>query len=511
MLPIAIAVLSFAVYTLAVLTLHQGRHTPFALEEEGPFPAALSRRLYPLATHGRMELGVHDFLAKRVGAGVPAEQALDEAAAAGAAPVGAVILTRDGTGIGGIVMAEAAFALFGLGTQALPLFFLVLVGLSAAVFIWRYRDQRMSAVPTVLFALTLLLLTPLSTAIDYVAQAPVGGLRYYSVVGVLPALHWCLEFFEQGRAPGRVPRWAALGLQVAILGFAMLVRGSPAYLIGPVVVCAAAALWRGTARRWRIALVLLLPAVLLRVETTTLPRWAFPEYAAAGRLYGTVWHRMFVSFGENPAWPFAGVPETYRCPAEIPEGIIPGLVDRNAQCVWWGYIRRQGIPNHEGIDGMYGARYEKVLRSAFFAIVKTYPREAFLTFFYYKPAALFGVLVQSTLQWWNAARLTVWLCLIQVLLLCVFVIARPPARPLRDLGRRAGLLALFAGFGVLPQLIAWPNPFTTADMIAYRLAVYAIAVTCAVAAARWLLARSFRLAPADGESVPVPAVAGRDG
>jgi hypothetical protein len=490
-LPVVIAAVSFAIYAIAVLTLDQGRSTSFVLEEDGPFPAALSYERYGTRPNGMVDDGVNRFFERALAAGEPVGRVLDEAAAGPAIATGQVGLTKDGTGVGGLIMAEMAFGLFGLKAQALAMFFLTLVGLSASAFIMRYRDQRMSAVPILLLGLTLVLLTPMSIDASFVAQAPVGGLRYYVVLGILPTLHWCLEFLDHGNTPAKPLRWGLLGIQVTVLGLTILVRSSPAYLIGPPVVCAAWVLWRQPGqRRRRNALLLLLPAALLYMELTALPKWAFPEYAAAGRLYGTVWHRLFVSFGVNPAWPFPGVRERYQCADRgIPEGIMPGLIDRNAHCVWLSYAHAHDVSLRPAIDGLYGKQYEKVLRSEFLLTVRQHPREAFLTFFYYKPVALSEMIFASTLRWGEAATLTAGLCLLQIFLFSAFVFARPSPTPLREAGRQMGLLLLFSAFALAPQLVAWPNFSTVPDIIAYRLCAYAVVMSMAVAAIGRLLCR----------------------
>jgi hypothetical protein len=145
-LRVAIAALSFAVYAIAVLMLDQGRSMSFALEEGGPIPVTLSQRLYQTRS-GQMDTGLYRFFLEALSAHLTAEQAIDEALNGRAKPTGISVVVQDGIGIGGIVITEAAFALFGPRAQALPLFFLALVGISAAAFVTRYRDQRMSAVP----------------------------------------------------------------------------------------------------------------------------------------------------------------------------------------------------------------------------------------------------------------------------------------------------------------------------------------------------------------------------
>ena len=214
------------------------------------------------------------------------------------------------TVVGAIVIVKAAFALFGPSAQALPLFFLALIGISAAAFVARYQSQRMSAVPILFLGLTLLLLTVL-TAAPMSIGVPIGGIRYYAIVGILPALHWCFEFIGDDDGPRKSIRWALLIIQVVILGLAILVRGSPIYLLVPVIVCAAVLFWRCRVRRpWRVfAVFLLAPLAVIFLEVGQAPRFAFPEYSSTGRLHrlaqGLYW------FHIHPEWPFSGVRELF--------------------------------------------------------------------------------------------------------------------------------------------------------------------------------------------------------
>jgi len=103
-------------------------------------------------------------------------------------------------------------------------------------------------------------------------------------------------------------------------------------------------------------------AVLI-VGLTIPPRLAFPEFAAQGRLYGLVWHRAFIGFVENPAWPFPGMREKYDCSAQIPDGLAPGVLDRNGLCVWDAYGPNRTRSMEEVGNELFDGNYEAALRS----------------------------------------------------------------------------------------------------------------------------------------------------
>src|SRR5262249_28054123 len=162
-----------------------------------------------------------------------------------------------------------------------------------------------------LTALALLLLTPLSDQPSAV-QAPLGGIRSYALVVILPALHWCFELSEKSDRPrpGGWARWGLLGAQLPILALGGLVRGGPLYLAVPLLAHAGLALRRMGKGRWRrTAAVLLTPAASLFVGIEATGRLGFPDYVAGGRAFVTIWHHAFLGLGVNPEWPYPKVRE----------------------------------------------------------------------------------------------------------------------------------------------------------------------------------------------------------
>jgi hypothetical protein len=467
-----LAVASFSVYAIMVLSLHQERVVPFQVEETGALQAATSHWRY------RTPLGLIDsslrqyFFDQALALHLPAEQAVEEAIHGSSIQTHNLVIASDGNGVGSIVAAELAFALFGPHARALPLLFALLVGISAACLLLRYRDERVSAVPTVLLAMGLLLITPLSSDVGS-SQAAIGGIRNYAVVGILPALHWCFEFMDAG-SPYRtvgLKRWALLFIQVAILGLSILVRGSPIYLLIPVIAGAAYALWRnrGKANQRPRLTVLFIPIAALLIGLTVLPRLAFPEYAKAGRLYNIVWHRVFISLSLHPDWPFPGVHEKFVCP-EIPEGITKWGGDRNGHCAWIVYAHSHAMPSDILVAKVYDSDYEAALRGAFFDVIRAYPREALETFFYYKPRNTLQQSAAALRPYLSDATRSIGsLVALQLLLVIAFIGTRPPAAPLRDAGCRAAVLCLFLIPALVPQWIAWTSMTVSADLFAYLL------------------------------------------
>jgi hypothetical protein len=485
---LVLTALSFALYATAVMALHQDRTVAFVNEELGPLPSAVSYWLYG-TPGGLIDFHVADFFLTAQRSTTPTDEVVDQAIHGAAPRTGWLIFALDGAGIGTIVAARLGFALFGPHGQALPLTYLLLIGLSTVSFALRYRDERMSAAPILLLALTLLLFTPLLDGLN-AQQAPIGGLRYYAVVGILPALHWCFEFGDKG-IPGRyggLARWGLLGVQLAVMGLAILVRGSPFYLLLPL----AGAVWLALRQRHAgvavrtTATYLFVPAAVLAIGLGLLPRLAFPDYAASGRLYVNVWHHIFVGLGTSPYFPFPGLTERYPCP-EIPEGLVPGAQDRNGQCVWSAYVHGMHMSPSEAHSGLYSDKYESVLRNAVFYVARYYPGKVLKDILYYKPR----LIVDAVATTWPSlsspsARPVLPLALLQIALFVGFVATRPEPRPVRDAAIRLAVLLPFLISVQIPLLVAWARPWTIVDLLTY--------LFCGVEIGLWLvLALCFKL------------------
>jgi hypothetical protein len=326
------AVLCFLVYAAAILALHQGRSVAFDSDEDGPIPLVVSHWFYGTQL-GLVDPGLVQFFKRHERTEAAIETAIDRSHVSLTGQLG---LANDGIGVGGMIATNLGFTLFGARARALPLLFVSLLGLSVLCFIVRYRDQRFIVVPLVLAGLTLLLLTPIAQVPGMAEQIPWGGVRSYAVIGILPAFHWMLAVGERA-SQSRPMRLADLGLsaiQAAILAFSILVRGAPMYLLFPVAGTAAWAWHRRAAPRLEIALRLLVPGLVVAFGLMVLPRLAFPEYAAAGRLYQTAWARVTVGVARrSPHWPFPGLQQTYSCP-DIVGGMAPQNLDQVADCIW---------------------------------------------------------------------------------------------------------------------------------------------------------------------------------
>jgi hypothetical protein len=475
-----LAALSFALFAFAVISLQQARTIRFVVEEAGPIPAALSHYLFG-ARGALMDSGLRNFFLKKLVV-LPAEQAVERAVRSDGNLTHRLAPLDDGTGVGTVILVMAAFALFGLHAHALSYLFLSILGISTAMFMLRFQDKRIMAIPVLFSAFAALLLSPMAYLSIVAQQAPIGGIRSYAIVPIIAALHWCLEIAADSpiRRRDAVLRWALLGIQIGVLIFSILVRGSPIYLLGPVFAVGLYRLRRnrGQAGIRMMLLRVIVPTLALFVVLHSITPVFYREYARAGRASTIAWHRLFISFGLHPAWPFPGLREKYPCP-DIPEGLVPVGSDRSGECIWWTYIRAHNLSTDHGHEAINSDEYDAVLRSAVWYVIRTYPKEAFDLFFYIKPKLI--VTNELAMLSLRAPRgqLLFWVVLaFQCAILIAFMIDWPLDRVFADIAYGAGMLSPFLLFGLVPQIIAWPAPHTAIDFNAY--------VSCALILSLWL-------------------------
>jgi hypothetical protein len=293
----------------------------------------------------------------------------------------------------------------------------------------------------------------------------------------VPAFHLVLELADREWQADQAWRLHAflLTVQVIILVLAILVRGSAAYVVGPILLVGLLRAWKNRhdhahlrLLRREACVIVLVGVVFVGSLLLALPR----DYVRDGHLAATTefWHRAVVSLGVNPAWPFGNLHEIYDCSnGGIPEGLTAGPRDRNGHCIWWHYLGTHSVPTGMGTSELYGSRYEAAMRAAFFDVARLYPREVLATIFYYKPMELFRSMEYVTLNpVVHSLILMVFILAAFINFLGFLVIAGGSSTGL-ILARLIGLGALF-GISCIPSyLVAWAEPQTTADLLFYCL------------------------------------------
>jgi hypothetical protein len=469
------------IYAATVVALPQVRDNSYPCERSS-IAAAVTNVLYGQRV-GTVYSGILDLYLKSFD--VPLEKLLRDTPGIGSdhptPPAGYLMKTTgDGNGVGYLVVASAAFRVFGLHAWALPLAMLILMVVSAALFLRRHSGALAGVVTTYFAALTVMLFTPLMTVPAYASNIPVAGIRYFSLLTVLPAIHILLDILDGRPTQSAELRWQniMLAAQAAILVMAILVRGSMTAVIAAIVVVMCIIAWRHRGGSGRVrplrrkATVMGLTALGLVVAIAL---WVPDNYIKQGRFGTVIWHRITLSLGIDEAFPYPGVKEMFPCEKYIPEGILPGTPDRNGHCMWLAYVVEHHIPIDTIATQTYGGNYEAVLRDAFFRIAWRYPREVLKTFLIVKPAYIFwSVRTSLAFDLSGFSPLTIGLLLASLVVFLVNAIAA--ALPLSRLPRIAGVTAL-CGVCTLPPVIAvWAFPTTGADILLFCLLLFGLAL-----------------------------------
>jgi hypothetical protein len=349
-------------------------------------------------------------------------------------------------------------------------------------------------------ALTLMLCTPLVWEPGIVGQIPIGGIRYFSLLAVVPAFHIVLDLVDRVESNAAKKRdTMLLAVQTIILVFSVLVRGSAASVAGPILFVGLIKVWRsrGNRNEWRslrrkAAIIAMVAAVFVGLLLAVFPS----RYLRDGRVTTVFWHRVVVSLGINPAWPFGNLREVYHCEnGGLPDGLVPGAGDGNAGCIWWDWVGTHDIPIGAAIGGIYGRQYESVMRETFFDIARLYPREVLATFLYSKPKWLLQSMEYIGLNsGFNSSILTVLVIAGFANFVGLHIV---PARflPGAVMLRLTGLGLLFGIFTIPSYLVAWATPHTIADLLFYCLFSIGTGLGAGLESVRAAVSRAFAVRP----------------
>src|SRR3984957_1689688 len=502
---VALAVFAFVIYACTVLTLPQVRNSLSFCEQSG-VAAAISNIMYGTPP-GSLYSSTFSYFADRMNE--PLRQTLEQSQIPGAGlpatPSGTFsATTRDGNGIGYPLVATAAFRLFGIHAWALQLTMLLLMALSAASFLWRFHSAAFAGVVILYFAaLTVMLFTSLVWDPRWQIQISVGGVRYFSLVSVLPLFHILLTLVDPRPSQRETATRdaALLARQAAIFLFAVLVRGSTLpQVVGIALVCLVLA-WKHRRKTERLRALLgklvvigLAGVVSLSVIAAAVPR----DYLTEGRFGPAIWERVTQGLGTNPAWPFPGVNDMFDCKAFMPEGLQPGTLDENGHCIWFDYVLKHHLPIETAGDKVLDGSYETAMREAFFIIAARYPADVFKTFIYYKPLHIVAAMRksmrfnfsgdQSRARDPAGPRLIPYpplaIGLLFVSLAVALVHFGIGAVSTAELSRVVGVTLLLVAFTLPTYVAVWASPPTAGDLLFYCLFGLGLAVGAMLVAVR---------------------------
>ncbi|MGC1354492.1 MAG: methyltransferase domain-containing protein [Xanthobacteraceae bacterium] len=476
-----LALASLVIYTFAVFSLHQSGTNRWYVEFDGAFSTALSNAVSgaPLGfVYGPIDhflTALHDPPMENAGVNTLAAQKI-------ATTPRELTLRLDGNGIGYVIFATMAMNLFGPHIHSVVAFFLFLVGVSAVIYVARFRDQRLLLMPATFTILTLMLITPLATVPAVADQLPIGGVRYFSVAAIMPTLYLIMEFFDarwkatfarqelsEGYRRWRLgSRLILMMIQVCLLVFAYFARASAGGFLMAVVAAAFIALWldrHNRARIWRdvgkMGVVAATAAVFVTLLIISMPR----DYWDRGQILGAFWDRAAESLGISPHWPSPAMRAEFDCTfsKKFPEGLKRGTDDNNKACIW--YAENRAKPEAEIDKSFFGPDYETGMRHAVVRAFQLDPMDVLLTVIWYKPRQI----VDTVLKAFDLRNATVHpvvlLCAsLQCVLFLLFIVSG-----VMIYGRNVFLQWLaFVALGILsiPQyLVAWASLHLCVDII----------------------------------------------
>jgi hypothetical protein len=496
MIRTGLAIASFVIYAVATLALDQPHHVQYDTERTS-LAAAVSHVVYG-APLGTIYTGV---LAPLWDPSKPMQQTFKETTRREVQTGSLLKVATDGNGIGYLVITSIAMRLFGLHLSSLNYVLITLMAISTVVFVLGFRDGRLLFVPLCFLSWTIMLFTPLVTDPDLASQIPVGGIRYFSLVGILPAMHILLEISDSSKLrPVAVLRNSAfLGVQLLVLVISIVVRSSTGYLLGAIAVGCLVTVGTHVSNRTGVRNVIYkgtFTAVLAALFFALFVLWIPKEYKESGRAMGLVWHRVLISLGANPAWPFGELRNVYQCDRYVPEGLVPGIVDRNGHCVWASYGVRHGLSFDEINDGVYDGPYETAMKEAFFEIARLYPVQVLETFIYYKPMAFLSTMSQLVdIDIVGISLTSISLLVLQVLNFIAFAVCGTAVLSESRVAFLARPMVLLSVCALLPIIVAWSNPFTSADPLFYLFGALGLMLVGAIKAVRKVIRRPHSTVP----------------
>ena len=480
---VGLAILALVIYGSAVLSLHQDRHSRWPVESDFSLAAAVSYSVYgtPLGmANGNVYELFRNVSRQDTDDRIPVQEAMTRAAAGGL-PAGDLLTTSaDGIGAGYPIFASLAMRLFGPRLSSLTYCFLLLTASSTLVFIFRFRDDRLFMVPLLFFALSLLLLSSVSSNPGVINQSPIGGSRYFSIAGILPALHIFFEVTDRSRrgAKAVISDFILLVLQALVLTFVMLVRGSIGFVLAPIALATLFGIWSNRLRAtdlWQILSKVCFPMAAGMVFVTIIAA-SVPDYVKAGRFQGNVWARAFINLGVHPDWPFGSLRQIYDCTEAVPQGLRRGPDDRNSHCVLWSSYPPALVDKLTAAEvnaHLYDGMHEALLRTAFFNVVQSYPRQVFELYLYYKSALILQTLKSA---WQFTSAKTAAIFMLASLQFGVFVafIAWGAYRGSSEITSKAGIIFALFLFSLFPLYFARSSLSTGIDTIVLMYAMAAL-------------------------------------
>src|SRR3990167_10149357 len=336
------AVTAWGAYVIAVLSSHQLETVKFSVENGGAVASAVSHVLY----HSPLGSTYHDI-----------QKILDQSAstAHGISLVATTHIDKQdfkrvagSDGIALNLIYTLGMQLFGVNINAIFFIFATFLLIAHLAYTACFYDHRFILAPISLFSLTLMVFMPIVTNPTIAEHVPIAGYRYFTVLAALPMMHVLLWLADDGRQTMNVLSVVCLILQVIIISLCGFVAKSSAYAF--IAICIFSCISYYHERKNKPTLTMLLKkiaaiTIVLIIFSISFYHITPRAYKNAGAVTDAVWHRVWISLGVNPNWPFDNIKMLYQdCEAtsrgKISKGLQPGNVDSNGSCVWDLYVKK---------------------------------------------------------------------------------------------------------------------------------------------------------------------------
>src|SRR5579883_751429 len=245
-----------------------------------------------------------------------------------------------------IYLYSLGMKLFGINANAMFLIFSLFLLVSHLTYVLRFNDYRAIFAPISLLSLNLLYFTPFVTNFYIANQVFIPGFRYITVLAILPTLHILLEICDSKR-PLNLLSHGCLIIQATIIGLCSFEKSGIYTFLSIFLFSVTSLLYlKNHTKLLQIVIQKLLFISAILIVFYGMFYLTTPSAYRNSHQVGDIafWHRIWISFGVNPNWPFKEIEKQYGDCANAGEpgrkGLHHGIVDWNARCVWYKYIEK---------------------------------------------------------------------------------------------------------------------------------------------------------------------------
>jgi len=451
-----ISAVTFAALVIFTMSLKQDSNLYWNIESDGAFSIVLSN-LYHSANFGEMNNIIHSYFIQAVNEKIPTSNVFEFIKVNLNYVEEESVINKNGDGIGYTLITYISFLCFGNKLESLQYFYLYLIFISSFLFINRFNDIKLFAVP---FSILSFILAYSVLDVNIHNQIPIGGIRSYTFIAILPSLYILLDLKSNQELKRNWEYSLALFIQGIILSLSILVRGSTIYHLIIIFSLIILILLNINYNKRKIFLKISPLICSLVIILFIIPNSFFKSSVDSGRGNSNTWHRIFISLGAHPEWPFLEIIDKFE-PCTLQVINRGGAFDGDAQCVWESYGNKNGLTITQLNNDSHGAVYQKIIKNTFFETIELVPLKVIETFFYYKPINAF----KSFTQYFRIHKEVYVYLILYILTFLYFIfisIITIKSQYIFHENLLNGAIFIF-GFSLFPVFLAWGVPYTMLD------------------------------------------------